>query len=622
MDVVLDGKRVRLDNRAVLGTGGEATVVQHDRWAVKVYHDPNQARAGKLQDLVALPHRLSDAVVVPEVLVYSTDRRHPQIIGFAMRVLDPAYTEIAHLSHKRFRAANNITAPDVAALFTGGHGTLTALHDAGFVVGDLNDLNVLFKGHLMAFIDVDSYQFGAHSCLVATESFVDPALYGQDLSRGVAFRPENDWYSYAVLLFKSLLLVHPYGGVHRTVKTLTARARQKMTVFAQDVKYPKIALHPDILSDDLLQVFERYFAAGWRGEFPLGVLQAYAGELVACDHCGAFYPRARSHCPSCTTKTPASVPEHRVVIDGCTVEVLVKTGGQIVFSKVVGNVVYVVAHEGGKAVLYMAASGKPPRRLSLFNQIAAARYDSLDGYLVVAPDPTQETLMVINVGGESPKGVLQTTTQLFGDSAPVFGATRSALYRLVGGYLMRGEIRDGELLERALTSVMEKQTWLRVAPGDDLTVGYFRTFRTRQYFLIGGGMRYEIEPVPLQTGESLKEIEVLFGKHGALIVRYTRQAGIDYVRLDEVNRAGEVVFSQRRKCDASQLYDSPSGQAYAGGVVLHATDNGIVQEQLASGAQRTFAATEPYVAAGDRLAPYQNGVVVVKDDRVSFLTLT
>ncbi|MBN1287300.1 MAG: hypothetical protein JXB47_18010 [Anaerolineae bacterium] len=623
MDIVLDGKRIRLDNQAVLGTGGEATVIRHDRWAVKIYHVPGPERAAKLKDLVALPRRLPDAVVAPEVLAYDTDRSRPQVIGFAMRMLDPGYVEVAQLAHKRFRAANGITTPGVAALFADGHGTLAALHLAGFVIGDLNDLNVLFRGGKMAFIDVDSYQFKQHPCRVATESFVDPALYGVDLSKGAAFRPENDWYSYAVLLFKSLLLVHPYGGVHLTVKTLTARAQQRMTVFVPGVKYPKIALHPDTLNDDLLQVFERYFAQGWRGEFPLGVLQAYAGELVECGSCGAFYPRARPHCPVCTTITPVAEPERRIVTDGCTVETLIGTRGQIVFSKALDDGVYAVAHEDGKAVLYAAVPGRPQRRrrLTLFNQIPAARYEIIEGYLIVAPDPAQETLMVIDIGGDRPQGALQTTTRLFGGSAPVFGAARGALYRLAGGYLMRGEIRGGELVERALTSVMENQTWLRVAPRDDLALGYFRTFRTRQYFLIDGARRYEIAPAPLADAESLTGSAALFGRHGALLVRHTRLAGVDYVRLDEVSRAGAVVFSQRRKRAESRLYELLGGQAYEAGIVLHATDDGIVQERLADGGLRTFAATEPYVAEGDRLIPYQNGILVVKSDRVLFLTL-
>jgi hypothetical protein len=618
MEIVLDGKKVRLDKRAVLGAGGEATVVKHKSWAVKIYHAPTPQHAAKLRDLVSLPHRLPPAVIAPELLAFDPHGR--DVIGFAMRALAPAYTVAANLAHKRFRASHAISTADVAALFQNIHQTLGALHGAGFVVGDLNDLNLLFDGDAPAFIDVDSYQFGAHPCPVGTEAFLDPAHYGADLA-AVTFRPANDWYSFAVLLFKSLLLVHPYGGVHPTVKTLKARAQGRIPVFAAGVRIPKIARSPDLLSDDLMQMFARYFVEGWRGEFPAGLLHSFRGSLVTCPSCGEQYPRERGECPLCTVSLPVAPVRHRVVTDGCTVETLLAARGPVVFAKVVGGAVYAVAHEDGMAVFYEASQGEPPRRVPLFNQIPAARYDALTGHLVVAPDPASETLMVVNVAGETPQGTLQTTTRLFGGGAPVFGAGGSVVYRVAGGYLTRGEIRHGQLLERALTSVMENQTWLRVAPGGDMALGYFRTFNTQQYFLVNDAGRHEIDLPPLPPGESLKATDVLFGSSAALLVRHTRQAGVDYARLDEIGAGGEVVRSLRRKQSDAPAITTLGNQVYAAGVLLHPTDDGIVQERLHDGALRTFAATEPYIAAGDRLAGYRDGLLVVKSDRVLFLTL-
>ncbi len=621
MDILLEGQHIRLDNRAVLGTGGEATVIRHDGHAIKVYHTPSAARAAKLKDMIALPRRLPPTVIAPQTVVYDPGSR--EVIGFAMRLLDPTYTVAAKLSNRRFRAARGIGTPDVGGVFIDGHGTLNTLHGAGFVVGDFNDLNVLFKADTMTFIDVDSYQFGRHHCVVATEQYVDPALYGVDLSQGVRFVPENDWYSYAVLLFKSLLLVHPYGGVHPGIKTLTARAQAGVTALDPGVRYPKIALHPDTLSDDLLDVFHRTFAKGERGAFPLGVLRAYLGALTECDNCGAFYPRERSHCPACTAKAPAIKPERKIVTDTCTVETLITAHGGIAFSKVVGSRVYAVAHEEGYAVLYRAAPGHLPERMKLFktDPDSLPRYDVLGDYLIIAPDRTSEGLMVLDVSGDSVRGALQTTTRLFGDADAVFGASGDALYRIAGGYLMRGEIRNDALLERQVTSVMENQTWLRVAPDRDMALGYFRTFRTRQYFLINGPLRHEFAPAPLNDGESLKAAEVLFGGGAALLMRHTRESGVDYVRLDEIGGDGTVSYSRRTKRTDSPFFATLGGQAYMPGIVLHPTDDGIVQERLSDGTQRTFAATEPYIGEGDRLIPYQNGLLAVRTDRVLFIVL-
>src|SRR6266568_3607719 len=63
------------------------------------------------------------------------------------------------------------------------------------------------------------------------------------------------------------------------------------------------------------------------------------------------------------------------------------------------------------------------------------------------------------------------------------------------------------------------------------------------------------------------------------------------------------------------------GQAYTAGVLLHATDNGIVQEKIEQGTFKTFAATANLVREGDTLIKYQSGLIVVGEDRVSYLVM-
>ena len=82
----------------------------------------------------------------------------------------------------------------------------------------------------------------------------------RNLSKGLKYTTLNDWYSFAVLLFKSILLAHPYGGTHKKIKSLTERAQKRITVFDKEVKYPKVAYSPDVLTDELAQVFHQYFA--------------------------------------------------------------------------------------------------------------------------------------------------------------------------------------------------------------------------------------------------------------------------------------------------------------------------------------------------------------------------
>jgi hypothetical protein len=99
-------------------------------------------------------------------------------------------------------------------------------------------------------------------------------------------------------------MVHPYGGTHSTVKELKKRAKRKITVFDKDVTYPKkIALSPDILSDDLAQEFDKIFRKGVREVFPKNLVQNYLNDLTECSRCHTWYPRNRKGCPVCNKRT-------------------------------------------------------------------------------------------------------------------------------------------------------------------------------------------------------------------------------------------------------------------------------------------------------------------------------
>ena len=111
----------------------------------------------------------------------------------------------------------------------------------GALVGDFNEGNVLFRGATPFLIDADSMQFDGLPCCVGHEKFLDPRLYGVDLTRAPRFDPGTDWYAWSVLLFSSLLYVHPFGGIHKKFATPLRRAEARYSVLRPDVTYP---LHP------------------------------------------------------------------------------------------------------------------------------------------------------------------------------------------------------------------------------------------------------------------------------------------------------------------------------------------------------------------------------------------
>jgi hypothetical protein len=312
-DAFVGGRRVRLDPARAIGKGGEADVYDIGGGvALKVYKAPDHPDLAGLPDeqraarerlasrpakLREFPRTLPPRVVAP--LELASDR-HARTVGYTMRLV-PGAEPLLRWGEPSFRRA--VPHAAVAPLFLDLHATVAHLHEAGVVIGDFNDLNVLVAAGAAHLIDADSFQFGAHLCDVFTERFVDPLRCAPDALR--LARPhtaDSDWYAFATMLFQSLLLVHPYGGVAPGM-TPSARALKRMTVFHADVRYPKPAISWRVLPDELLQYFHRTFERDARGMFPRSLLEPM--RWTTCAACGSDH--ARTLCPSCVQATPAAI---------------------------------------------------------------------------------------------------------------------------------------------------------------------------------------------------------------------------------------------------------------------------------------------------------------------------
>lgn len=297
--VLLDGRLVRLDPRALLGEGGEGRVYRHDGRALKVLTDPTPARAAKLAAFTAYP--LPRNVTAPLALCLDPDTR--EVVGYAMRAVEGGHA-IASLARRPFREAH-AAAKDVLAIFRELATTVRTLHSRGVVVGDLNDGNVLVtlpaaQGAPLAvdLIDADSLQLPRHPCVVAHERFLDPRLYGTDLAEVSALSRETDAYALAVLLFASLTCVHPFGGTHPSHATLLRRAEARVSVLSPGVKLPKAAFPPQMLPDAALAFFEGVFERDARDGARLVPDDLLELPFARCS-CGLEH--ARRACPACTT---------------------------------------------------------------------------------------------------------------------------------------------------------------------------------------------------------------------------------------------------------------------------------------------------------------------------------
>jgi hypothetical protein len=428
------------------------------------------------------------------------------------------------------------------------HHTLSQLHQANIIVGDLNDHNIFFSlpSPLSSplWIDSDSYQFALYPCPVANLSFLDPALYHvSDFSQQPVFTPHTDWYAYFVLLIKSLLQLHPYGGTHKQHKSLQARARANISILNPAVITPQSARHPETLSDDLLHHLYLVFDKGHREPFPLNLLTSYENNLTTCPQCSLAYPRQRPSCPTCHHQTPLTQPiSHQLrkllQVDGFIEHIAIGANGRIL----------VVARLGNLYKLFRLGIGGTVEEMVLFNGHPGYRCASFGHFLVVNP-PQSKQLLILDTSGTQPQKVTMLATADFRGTA-VFATTPQHLYRIAGNWIMRGSLQNGLYVEDALTTAHRAQTQFFGSPYSDLIAGYHRIFAKTQYFLIDQrGASYDI-PLPiLPVGASVSETAVAFNRDTIAIIRKVGVNGRYSLHTHISNDKGQLLHTSQTPGD-------------------------------------------------------------------------
>jgi len=178
---------------------------------------------------------------------------------------------------------------------------VAAVHAKGYVIGDLNESNILVQPTaLVTLVDTDSFQVRhpngqVFRCPVGKPDYIAPELQGKLLSL-TDRTPEQDRFALAVLIF--LLLMegsHPFRGANPP--EIGNRIRQGLFP-----NLTRFTLHPDVLHPEVWQNFERCFIQGHQNPHArpeaadwLGALDNAESELVVC-------PKNQHHSYSGTQK--------------------------------------------------------------------------------------------------------------------------------------------------------------------------------------------------------------------------------------------------------------------------------------------------------------------------------
>lgn len=589
MKAIVGGKTVELTDADVLGVGGEACVYRHGALAVKIYHPPVDEK--KLAKVQSFPSPVPDELVAPLELV--TDA-HGKSIGFTMPAI-PAAEPVLRLTQRRWREGA-VSNQQVAALFARLHDAVTRVHAAGIVCGDLNDANVLFRDDAVWLIDADSVQFGKHLCVVAHERYLDPRLYGRDLTRGPAFDASTDWYAFAVMLFTSLTYVHPYGGTHAQYPTLLRRAEARHSVMRPDVTYPKAAVPFGILPDDLLHWFAQAFDHGRREAMPAGLL---AMRFTKCA-CGQEH--ARTRCPACSALGLAAQRDAVVVRGRCTARQVFRTRGRVLAAVVQGGLKYLYEEDG--------VVRREDRTRVMEEAAAPGMRFAIQGDSTWIGAGSQ----LVRVHAEALAE--RTATGTF-ENEPAFDAWSGGCYRLENEWLMDAATgtRAGKLIPG--------QSWFRV--GERLGFGFWRAGRHVHHVLFRTDRPGLCDVNLPRLDGRLTDAVCYFDDDHVLFVRTVVDRGVLARAMDLVHRDGRVLASVTGGPDGARMLASAHGKALLGGRVLCATDQGLLALKAEAGTfveGTLFADTEPFVQSGATLLPGPGGSVwVVTTKEITQLAL-
>ena len=622
-------------NDLVINQGGEALILKDpqspDTYVVKVYHTPDAKRASKLHDFIAAAQKLPASAVKPLELVVNDKG---DIVGFCMRRLSPRFRKLSMLFKPSFATDHGFTAKKKTDLLLHMAADLSVIHPLGFVVGDLSAANEMVNEdtHELAWIDVDGWQTGKYACVVATQLYVSPELYGVDLSKKPSFLPRHDWWSFAVIATQCLLNgIHPFkSGLHPKLNSPLDRAEKGVTVFDNDVTYPNVGLSPEVLSDALAHELVTFLKRKGGETFPVDVLRRHGDMLIECRSCKTWHTAERAKCPVCSTKAIIDV-DLALKIAGIELVTLVKTRGRILHSQVCGRTVQVVVEESGDLVFYFREENARQESRIPTNVSApkGCEYSFVGDMILMCPDPleSEPPLFLFEVGPQGLTPVKELVTRSLEGGQAVFATTsQGTVFRIINRMLVATERNGSVFTDRPVMQVFDGQTWFTAdgdpAPGENTIIGYHREFDEMNWFISVQNRKNQFVTnrltIPkLLRGEAIVDIQIYYSSETALIVRQTRMRGVDKTRIDLVKVSDGSVLSSRtvRTIDEPQ-WDVVGGKAYGNKKVLHATSRGIISENVETGDTRPLDGTQKCVGSDDALDRLGGGILVVKTDRV------
>jgi serine/threonine protein kinase len=214
------GQEIVLKQRLDFGGEGGVWLTDFPETVAKIYHHPQETYAQKLQYMVENPPhdpmliRKHRSIAWPQELLKDAQGK---FAGFLMPRVSGAL-QLNHIYNAKLRRRSapgftwyylHVAAMNLASI-------MAALHDKGYVVGDLKTDNFLVTDRaLVSIIDTDSFQIktskSLFKCAVGSEGFMPPELIGVSLD-SIERTIEQDAFGLGILIHLILLGYHPFSG--------------------------------------------------------------------------------------------------------------------------------------------------------------------------------------------------------------------------------------------------------------------------------------------------------------------------------------------------------------------------------------------------------------------------
>jgi len=232
-----DGTLVRLTDQELIGAGGEGAVYAVGPVAYKIYHDV--ARALPVAKIVELSRISHTHVNKPERPITNSKG---VVVGYRTAFASNCKT-LCEVSTRAYRDRHGMIGAHMEAIVGDMEEILHKVHEAGVVVVDFNDLNVLVRSshREVVLIDLDSAQTPSFNVTAIMDIVRDP------VAPPGRYKPESDWFAFAVLAFRAFTGSGPYRGHHPQGGRELDRKDKGQSAFDVGARLPASAFPLDVI---------------------------------------------------------------------------------------------------------------------------------------------------------------------------------------------------------------------------------------------------------------------------------------------------------------------------------------------------------------------------------------